>query len=203
MVITGIEELSRGRYKLRLSDDSIICLYRSDISGLDISEGMDMDASVYDRIFNEILPKRARLRILNLLAKRPYTEYKLRIKLHDGGYPDPVIDGAISYVKDLHLIDDFLYSKDYIFQYGSVKSRKRMMSDLLGKGVPKDIIDSAFKSMEEDGDMAKEDPLIYRLMEKRHFDVDNSTFEEKQKMIRFLYGRGFDREAIERCLKQS
>lgn len=199
MVVTEIEDVSRARSLVRLDDGSSFCLYSNELAGLHIVQGESIADEHYRMIVEEILPKRARLRTLNLLARRPYTEYQLRVKLSEGGYPDTIIEDTIKYLNGMHFIDDYAYCRDYAFHNGSVKSRRRIMSDLLKKGVPADIIDSAIKSVIDDGDMALEDSLIYRLLEKRHYDRENASFEDRQKIRRFLYGRGFDRDSIERC----
>ena len=77
-----------------------------------------------DRTDSEEIRKKARLRLLGLLQRRAYTEYQLRDKLSKSGYTDIVIDDAIAYVKDLRLIDDYKYCRDYI-TYSSVRKSYR------------------------------------------------------------------------------
>ena len=144
--------------------------------------------------------KKAKLRLLNLLQRRAYTEYELRNKLDTSGFEQDVIDEAMTYVAELGLTDDLKYCRDFI-AYGSArKSRKRLAADLRQKGVPKDVIDEAMQAVIKDGDMADEEELIRKLMDKRHYDRDEATFEETQKMKAYLYGKGFDPDAIGRCL---
>ncbi len=201
MFVKNVEDISGGRYKVTMDDDVSFVLYKGEISKFRIAVDTDIDDTGYEQIMHEILPRRARLRLLNLLARRPYTEHQLKVKLIDGGYPESIADDAISYVSGMHLIDDYGYCRDYIFHSSTTKSRKRIVSDLLKKGVPACVIESAMSSIEDDGDLAEEDSLIYRLMEKRSYNKDTATYEEKQKMLRFLYGRGFACEAIDRCMK--
>lgn len=144
--------------------------------------------------------KRAKMRVLNLLQRRPYTEYQLRTKLSDSGYEDKIISDAIEYIRGLNLIDDYKYARDYIAYSSSSKSRKRIIYDLYQKGVPKDVIDNALNSVIDDGDLADEEQLIRRLMSKRHYDSATATYEETQKMRAYLYGKGFDSDTIGHCL---
>ena len=71
--------------------------------------------------------KRAKMRVLMLLQRRPYTEYQLRSKLSDSGYEDKIISDTIEYIRGLNLIDDYKYARDYIAYSSSRKSRKRIM----------------------------------------------------------------------------
>ncbi len=150
---------------------------------------------------SEEIRKKARLRLLGLLQRRAYTEYQLRDKLSKSGYADDVADDAIAYVKDLHLIDDYEYCRDYITYSSERKSRRRIRADLRQKGVSIDIIEEAFDSVISGGDLADEEQLIRRLMDKRHYDPTTASFEDMQKMKAYLYGKGFDPDTIGQCIK--
>ena len=56
----------------------------------------------------EVLPKRAKLRAMNLLQGREYTTSQLRTKLQQGYYPPEIIEQAIEYEAGFHYKDDIL-----------------------------------------------------------------------------------------------
>ncbi len=200
MIVTQITELPGGRRRIRLSDDSLITLYKCELKELNIRSGGELDDEAYNRIMTDILPKRARLRALNLLKKRPYTEYQIRQKLTDGDYPEDIIEGAIEYIKDMRCLDDYGYARTYIQYYSSLKSIRRITDDLRHKGVERDIIEKALSDVRDDGDLSDEEELIVRLMDKRHYDRDSASYEDKQEMKAYLYGKGFDMDTIDRCV---
>ena len=84
----------------------------------------------------EVLPKRAKLRAMNLLQGREYTTAQLRTKLQQGYYPTEIIEQAIDYVAGFHYIDDLRYAVDYITYHEDSRSRRRIEQDLQGKGIP-------------------------------------------------------------------
>ena len=51
--------------------------------------------------------------------------------------------------------------------------------------------------------MTAEEELISRLLEKKHFDRQNATYEESRKMVSFLYRKGFSLDKIYRVLGQT
>ena len=57
----------------------------------------------------DVLLKRAKLRCMNLLKSRDYTEYQLRMKLRQGVYPEDIIDAAVAYVASYGYVNDFLF----------------------------------------------------------------------------------------------
>ena len=61
-------------------------------------------------------------------------------------------------------------------------------------------IDSLSYELEED---TTEEELIKRLLEKKKYDPDTATYEDRGKIYRFLASKGFSSESINRVLKQS
>lgn len=198
MIVLSIDNFAKGRYKVTLDNGESLVLYTGELGKLHIKEEAELGEAEYKKIMQEILPKRAKLRGLNLLQKRPYTEHQLRQKYADGGYPQVIADEAIVYLKGLHLIDDYEYARTFMTYKSSQKSVKRMMMDLMQKGISKDVIQSALASLEEDGDLSDERELIVKILEKRHYNPEEATYEEKQKIRAYLYGKGFDMDAIRR-----
>ncbi len=196
MIVQEISILPNGRRKILLDNEESFVLYRGELSKLHIAENEELSESDYNKISQEILPKRAKLRGLNLLKSRPYTEYELRKKYEDGGYPFDAIDDAVQYLKGLHLIDDREYCRIYMTYKSASKSRKRMYNDLLQKGVSREDIEFAMEELEYQGDMQPEKELIEKLIRKRHYDRENASFEDRQKMMAYLYGKGFSSELI-------
>lgn len=196
MMVNEIIELTKGRRKIVTDNGQSFCLYVGEISKLHIKAGEELQEAEYQKIMTEILPKRAKLRGLNLLAKRPYTEYQLRQKYIDGGYPEAIIEAAIQYIKDVHCLDDYAYCVSYFTYKSNQKSKRQIVNDLRLKGVSQDIIESAYNEVYNNGDMTDENELIERLMKKRHFDRETATFEEKQKLMNYLYNKGFSMDSI-------
>ncbi len=196
MTVQSIENISKGRYRIRLEDGRRFVLYRAELSRLGIRENEEISDDILNEILTAILPKRAKLRGLNLLKARPYTEYQMRQKYIDGEYPQAVIDEAIEYLKSYHYIDDYEYCNTFIMYKSASRSRRRIVNDLLLKGIDKSVIYAAMDDMEHTGDLTDENDLILRLLNKRHYCSETASFDEKQKMIAFLYSKGFEMDNI-------
>ena len=124
--ITQIEELDKKRCKIYIDQDYAFALYKSELAEYKIKVDNPIEDKIYHIIKQEILPKRAKKRCLNLLQKRPYTELKLRKKLEEGYYTEDIIDEAIEYVKSFHYIDDYEYACRYIFYHKESETKKKM-----------------------------------------------------------------------------
>ena len=80
-IITQIEELDKKRCKVYIDQEYAFTIYKGELTEYKIRVNNPIDDKIYHMIKTEVLPKRAKKRCLNLLQKRPYTEYKLREKL--------------------------------------------------------------------------------------------------------------------------
>lgn len=198
-IITSVTELSKGRYKVELDGELRFALYRGELHTYQIKTGERISGEALEEILTEVLPKRAKLRIMNLLKSRPYTEYQIREKLRQGYYPEAVIDDAVAYVKSFHYIDDRCYAKDYIVYYSESRSRGRITQDLIKKGIAKELISAVYeKDLEEE--LPDEIVLMQRWLQKKNYDKESADYQERQKMGAFLFRKGFSLDKIERII---
>lgn len=200
MIVTDIIELDKKRSKIYIDGEFAFVLYKGELRDYGIREGQELSDTNYQDIIDVVLPKRCKLRAMNLLQKKDYTEKQLRDKLSEGLYPTDIIDDAIHYVKAYHYLDDERYARDYITYHMPIRSRNRIIQDLTGKGISKDIFMPIVEElyMEEDSDIEIEQ--IRKLLAKKHYDPEQVDFKEKQKIIAFLMRKGFQMADIRRAM---
>lgn len=175
-------------------------LYKGEIQKFSLEKDGLLPEELYDKIINEILLKRAKLRCMNLLKNRDYTMYQLVAKLRQGGYPEAVIEGATAYVASFGYIDDFRYARTYIMSAGQTKSRRQIERNLLQKGISKEQICAAYAQCSVEEDTTQEQKLIEKLLEKKRFDSQNATYADRQKIAAFLYRKGFSMDDINHAI---
>ena len=78
------------------------------------------------------------------------------------------------------------------------KSRREIYMQLVGKGVSRELIDEAFEESYEREDSTE---AIRRLLEKKHYDRENTTPEEKKKIMAYLVRKGFGYDDIRRTMQ--
>lgn len=200
MIVTRIEEMSRTRSRIYLDESFAFVLYKGELRLYGVREGEALEEDAYRQIMDEVLPKRATLRAMNLLKSRSYTESQLREKLLQGMYPQTCIDTALDYVKSYHYVDDRRFAEEYIENQQEKKSRRVIGMDLLKKGIPKELIEEAFLAQAESGNGPDEEALAKQWMKKKRFDAQEADFKERQKMAAFLYRKGIGGETIRKVL---
>ncbi|MBE5910185.1 regulatory protein RecX [Pseudobutyrivibrio sp.] len=196
MEVKSLVKLTKGRAKICLAGGADFVLYKKEYESYKIEEGADLSPESYQEICTEILIPRCKKRALHLLEKQDRSEQNLRDKLREGGYPSEIIDIAIDYINDYGYLDDARMAASHVRFYQESRSKKRIKQDLLNKGVAPDVID---RVIEEEYTVDELD-LIQELMDKKHYDRENATYEDKAKMYRFLAGRGYSSDTIKRAL---
>ena len=191
MTVTNITELSKSRVRIEIDHEFAFVLYKGELRLHKIEEGEEIEDAVYDRIMKDVLPKRAKLRAMNLLKNRTYTKAQLKDKLLQGGYPEQIADIAVDYVVSYRYVDDEQYVRDFIEYNREKKSRKRIQLDLMYKGISEQLFQDIWEEIAGDDEEVIEREQIIYWMNKKHFCPQEATFEEKQKMMAFLYRKGF------------
>lgn len=205
MLIESVEPVGKDRSCVTLEDGRSFVLYKGEMRILKLKENTDLSEEVYRNIMETVLPKRAKLRALNLLKTRAYTEYGLRKKLTEGGYPESVTDIAISYVKTFGYINDRQYALDYIGEQSARRSKKELYLKLSQKGIAKEVLDGVFgelygsyKDAREDSSFNETDVILKTLRKKGY--TGNESYEDRQKILSYFYRRGFEMDSVYRAM---
>ena len=199
-IVTDIVEFDKKRCKVYLDGEFAFLLYKGELRDFSIKNGAEISDATYTEIVEGVLCKRCKLRAMNLLQKKDYTERQLRDKLSEGLYQPELIDDAIGYVKMYKYLDDDRYARDYITYHMSTRSKNRIIQDLITKGISKEKLMPIMEQLylQEDGDIELEQ--VKALLEKKHYDQDMTDFKEKQKIMAFLMRRGFQMSTIKRAM---
>lgn len=200
MKVTQIEEMSKSRVRVYIDEEFAFVLYKGELRSFHIREGEEIDPENYQEILTQLLPKRAKLRAMNLLKSREYTVKQLQDKLRTGGYPEEVIEEALEYVAGFHYTDDLRYAVGFIQGQAERRSRRRIEQDLLGRGIDRDTLEKAWSQWEEQGGEQNEQEMIRALLAKKGFDPNEADLKERQRMYGFLMRKGFSAEQVRRAV---
>lgn len=205
MKVVSIEPITKDRSRVRFDNGEKLILYKGEIRIFKIKESEEINDSIYNQIVTEVLPKRAKLRAMNLLKARDYTEYQLSKKLLDAEYPAEIVNQAVEYVKSYGYVDDDRYALTFIKEQMERRSRKEIYQKLQVKGIGRDVLDSAFekaysKTYAIDGlDRFNEKDIVVKLLRKKRF-TGQETYEEKQKILAYFYRKGFEIDSVYKAM---
>lgn len=199
MVITEISSIGKGKACISFDCAEDLVLYQGELRRLGLEERMAVSDELYGHLYHGVVGKRAIKRAMHLLEKMERTEWQLRKKLLDGGYPQELAEEAIAYVKSYHYIDDERYARTFVRLNQERRSAGRMKMDLLEKGIAQDVI---ARAIEEENETRPED-LIQKLLEKKNYDPGAATVQETGKMYQFLLRKGFRSDEIMHVLRET
>ena len=110
-------------------------------------------------------------------------------------------------VKEKGYIDDIAFARNYISHKTRINNygKRRIVVDLLQKGVKKEDIQAAYHQAAEEGDAESEFDAAARALAKRLARKDFAAIKkdpkEMQKLMAFLVRRGFSYDVVKEVLK--
>ena len=188
MVITKTEAVNKSKYAVSIDGEFAFVLYKGELHKYGIAENREISRDIYEEIMGTVLPKRAKLRCMNLLKSREYTRQQMEDKLRQGKYPPSVIEEALAYVESFGYIDDAAYARHYVSAY------------MERKGVDRSLIEEAMRAVQEEDGLQDEEAMIKDLLRKKYYDAESTDLKEKRRIQAFLYRKGFSPDKIRRVM---
>ena len=187
MLVTSITETTRKKVKIEFDHQFTLVLYKGELKAFSLREGAEVPDTIIETIEQQVLNKRATKYAMNLLVKKDYTSKELMDKLTKAGYTENSAGAALAYVASYHYVDDLSYARRYLETYSDRKSIKKMQMELRQKG----ISDELFQQAREEAQMESEEDTLRYYAQKKARSLDLSEEKDRQKLLRFLVGRGF------------
>ena len=197
--VISFENLGKGKIRISFENGESCIVYYSEVRGLHLEAGTYISREIYEKIFEEIVGKRAKKRALHLLEQMDRTEQQLREKLMASEYPARCVEDAIEYVKRFHYLDDERYALTFTRYKKDKMSRQQIKLKLMSKGIARDIISNV---IEEEYD-TDETVQIRNLLEKKHFSSENSDEGEFRRTYNYLLRRGFRSNDVLKEMKRT
>lgn len=196
-LVTGMADVTSKKVRIQINYDEYIALYRGEAGRFHIEDGCLIEEQIYKKIMEEVLPKRARERCLNLLSRRDMTELELRKKLKDSYYPAGIIDSTMDCLKRNHLLNDEFYADNYVSFHRKDRSIRQIKQELSSKGIDKETVSEILEDSPID-----EEQNIAIILKKRHFDAANATPQERMKICGYLLRKGYDYDKVRRMIME-
>jgi regulatory protein len=141
-----------------------------------------------EKLRREDTIENAFIRAARLISYRPRSEAEIRDRLRKSGQEETVIDQIVHKMRESRLIDDEVFSKEWIENRSTFRprSQKLLQLELKQKGISQEIIKRSLEEMQDDSTLAMQ---AARKQAHRWTGLDESGF--RKKMTGFLGRRGF------------
>ena len=192
--VTSITDFDKKRRRVLLEGSLALVLFPCDIRRLGIEEGGYLSRDMLDEI-GELLFRRARERILELLEFSDKTEFELRTRLNREGYPEEAVNRALTAIQRYGYINDESYGRQYAQARASGKSRRQIMNGLLQKGIDRELAEKILNDQPVD-----EERQIRRLLEQKGYLGRKLERKEQERAVAMLARRGYSFDAVRRIM---
>lgn len=201
MIVTDIVEINNKKCKVFIDCEFAFAVYKGELRSYHIKKDCEIATEDYKQLTEVVLPKRAKLRAMNLLKTRSYTRKQLENKLRDNYYNEEFIEEALSYVERFGYVNDLQYAIDFITYRANQLNRKQLEQKMMQKGISKDVMEQAFLEFYQDGNEISEKEQIYTFLQKKKF-WQLEEEKDRQKVLAALMRKGFAFEMIQKVLNE-
>lgn len=196
-----VQKKNQDRYSLFHNELFLIGISRKTRNDFSIEEGVEMTPSLYRQLKDAEDLVAIREACFRYLSGRDHSTFELKQKVEKKGYKTSDIERVIQNLANSGYMDDetfatkFVEEKTELNQWGP----KKIKSHLYKKGIDRKIIDKILTKKTDDLQL-QQICVDLVLKRKRHFLREDDEFKRKQKIYRYLAGRGFSGSVIKKSI---
>ncbi|MDZ7718525.1 MAG: regulatory protein RecX [Balneolaceae bacterium] len=196
-----VQKKNQDRYSLFHDKLFLIGISRKTKNDFSIEEGVSLTPSLFRQLKDAEDLVAIREACFRYLSRRDHSSFELRQKVEKKGYSKNDIEQVVQNLADKGYLNDesfaakFVEEKTELNQWGP----KKIKSHLYRKGIDRKIID---KVLSQKTDNLQQQQICVDLVmkRKRHFLREKDKYKQKQKIYRYLAGRGFSGSVIKKSL---
>ncbi len=201
--VTSISPQKRrtDRYSLFSDGTFLVGVSAQTLVDLSLKKGVELTPFLFDKIQNAEEYQQVKDSFYDYLSRRDHGSFELKQKALRKGYPGEVIDRVLEEFDRKGLLNDEEFAKKFagdkfrFKQWGPVKIK----NSLLKKGVHKQVAEKAVQNITNDLDQQQICVDLLR-KRKRHFMREPDAIKRKQKMYRYLAGKGYTGDIIQKSI---
>ncbi len=198
MKITDIKhQIKRvDRYSIFVDGKYSFPLGETELLSTGIKIGQEFSQTELDELKNRAVVDKGYDRALNLIMRRPRSEWELRDYLKRKDYSTDVTDTILNKLSERGFVDDADFAKRWVESRRLLKStsKRRLTQELRQKRVPDEIIQSTLENDETD-----ESEVLRELIARKR---KQSKYSDDLKLMQYLVRQGYNYGDIKSVLKE-
>lgn len=196
MRITGIKQQVKraDRYSIYIDDKYACSFSEGELLKLGLQVGQDLSEQGFAELKSDAVRDKAYDSSLNLISRRPRSEWEIRDYLKRKETSPEVIDATIARLSNRGYVNDLDFARRWVDNRRLLKatSKRRLRQELQQKRIAADIIDQVLTE-----DEADEREVLKQLIERRRAQ---SKYQDNLKLMQYLSRQGFSYEDIKSVL---
>ncbi|MCI8307541.1 MAG: regulatory protein RecX [Lachnospiraceae bacterium] len=155
-----------------------------------------MGEMTYDELYKNALST-----ALRYISHRDRTEYEVLGRLGKDGYPEDIIGGVLSFLKEQGYVNDRRYAEYYIVCYKDKRSIRRILQELKNKGIDEELLSAVMQATDTDTSGAIRNAIKKQFTKRGIRDVEEISYEDKNKIMAALFRQGYSAEDIRKGME--
>jgi regulatory protein len=182
------------RYSIYIDDKYAVSFSESELLKLGIRVGQELSSSEFEKLKTDAVLDKAYDRSLNLISRRPRSEWELREYLKRKESEPEVIDATIARLAERGYVDDMEFARRWVASRRLLKatSKRRLNQELRQKRVSDDVIDQVLGEDETD-----EREVLRELVERKR---KQTKYQDDIKLMQYLSRQGYNYDDIKSAM---
>lgn len=199
MTITRIKPLRENQYSLYVDGEFATKVTDDILFFHKLSEGMDVDAALLNQVVAEARAHFGKERAMYILSYRDHSKAELMRKLQQKTGDPELAQYAADEMEKMGYVDDVRYAQrlaEQLFE-NKLYGRKRVLQELLQKGIDRETAQDAVDSVETD-----ELENAQMLLERKYSARDLADEKGRRRVINGMLRYGYDFSDIKALLNE-
>ena len=198
MKITDIKQQAKrqDRYSIFIDDKYSFSLSENELLNTNLKINQEYSACDINKLKKVALEDKAYTSGLNLIARRPRSNWELCDYLKRKGYDETIINKVITRLEQNNYIDDMKFARSWVNSRRLLKStsKRRLWQELKQKRVSEEIINQVLSE-----DEADEQSTIKEIIAKKS---KQTRYKDKTKLMQYLLRQGFGYNDIKQVINE-
>lgn len=196
-----LQKKNGDRYSLFHDKMFLIGVSSQTLLDFSIQKGTILSRNLFQKISSAEEYQKARDRVYRLLSGRDHGAEELRRKLIKKGFSPEISGQIVEEFQQKDLLNDYAYArkftqdKHHFNQWGAMKIK----AALYNKGVSKNVVEMVVQELNDEINQV-DVCLELALKRRKHFLRESDIYKRKQKIFRYLAGKGYSPGKIQESI---
>lgn len=199
----AVQKKRKDRYSLYHDDEFLIGVSAQSLIDHSIQKGTMLTPEIWKSLQQSEEVQGVKESLLRYLGRRDHSAAELQRKVAAKGYSPSVIDRVISELEEKGYINDMIFAEKFASDKAEFKQwgPNKIKAALFKKGVNASAAEKVVQNLS--GNLEHHQICVDLLRKrKQHFLREHDPMKRKQKMYRYLAGKGYNSGNITRAIDQ-
>lgn len=191
--------IKKNNYVVIHFDDGSNCkIFYDVVVKLGLRRQDKLSTAEYDNLLHENELFRAKKSSISFLQRRKHSQKEIKDKLLQKGFSFKIINDTIEFLHSKNLINDKLFAQEYtkLKYFEKNIGLLKIKHDLLKRGIKREYIEDVIQNYSDEAVSIKNIELLLSKKLKLMRTEKLSEIQIKQRLHRFLAGKGYRNELI-------